>query len=161
MTEKFEKAVKVILEHEGGYVFHPADPGGETNMGISKRSYPDLDIKNLTVAMAKEIYFKDFWKKLMCEEIKDDYIALHLFDFAVNTGRGRAVKKLQSLLNTKVDGIMGPHTLSCINRAAKSALGIQYRRERIKYYSNLAKRHPELNVFLNGWIKRVYTCVYD
>ncbi len=61
MTEKFNKAVRIILAHEGGYVNHPADPGGETNMGISKRSYPDLDIKNLTVAMAKEIYFRDFW----------------------------------------------------------------------------------------------------
>ena len=62
MSSSFDLAIPIVLENEGGYVNDPADPGGETKYGISKRSYPALDIKNLTVEQATAIYLRDFWQ---------------------------------------------------------------------------------------------------
>ncbi len=160
MTERFLKAVQVILMHEGGYVNHPSDPGGETKYGISKRSYPLLDIKNLTEERAIEIYYNDFWKRLRCDEIADENLALHVFDFAVNAGRGRAVKMLQKMLDTSVDGIIGPHTLKCANEADGKSLTYCYKQERIRYYKRLVERKPEMEVFLKGWVNRVISTRY-
>jgi lysozyme family protein len=56
MRESFDAAISFVLSHEGGYSFDENDPGGETRWGISKRSHPNEDIKNLTVDRAKEIY---------------------------------------------------------------------------------------------------------
>ena len=81
----FDIAFNRLMGHEGGYSNNPDDPGGETNWGISKRAYPDVDIKNLTREDAKVIYKKDYWDK-----VEGDYlplsIAFQLFDFAVNSG---------------------------------------------------------------------------
>lgn len=79
-----------LMGNEGGYVNDPDDPGGETNWGISKRSYPHLDIKNLTREDAKQIYFRDFWQKINGGLI-DKRVAFQVFDFAVNSGPARAV----------------------------------------------------------------------
>lgn len=57
----FQRCILFVLSEEGGYVNSPADPGGETNFGISKRSYPDVDIRALTKAQAIEIYRRDYW----------------------------------------------------------------------------------------------------
>ena len=59
----FDQAFDRLISNEGGYVNNPADPGGETNWGISKRSYPDVDIANLTREGAKAIYLRDFWQR--------------------------------------------------------------------------------------------------
>jgi lysozyme family protein len=93
MQGNFEKAVKFVLDHEGGYVFNPLDPGGETNYGISKRSYPNQDIKALTIDQAKAIYQKDYWDRMGCDKIASglDIVA---FDTAVNCGVGRALQWL-------------------------------------------------------------------
>ena len=61
MNEGFDKAFEFTIGVEGGYVNDPSDPGGETKFGVSKKSYPNLDIKNLTITQAKEIYYKDYW----------------------------------------------------------------------------------------------------
>jgi lysozyme family protein len=63
MLTQFDDIIEVVLEHEGGYVNDPQDPGGETNFGVAKRSHPDVDIKNLTKDGAKEIYYQDYWIK--------------------------------------------------------------------------------------------------
>lgn len=90
----FETAVAHVLEVEGGYVNHPNDPGGETNYGISKRSYPHLDIAGLTREQAAEIYRRDFWEPLGAEDL-DPRLALLTFDAAVNHGLGRAQRWLR------------------------------------------------------------------
>lgn len=85
----FEQAIALVLVHEGGYT--PGilgDPGGETNFGISKSSFPDLDIKDLTVEQAKEIYKKDYWQ---FDDVEDQQEANCLFDCAVNQGLSRAL----------------------------------------------------------------------
>lgn len=152
----FDNAVTLILDHEGGYVNSPKDPGGETKYGISKRAYPNEDIKNLTKDRAKEIYRRDYWNK-----IRGDYlpfpVAVVVFDMAVNAGVGRAIKMLQKAANVKADGVIGPateHAISCLSAAY---LCENITTQRIQYYASL----PTFGTFGNGWIRRsVETLVF-
>ena len=92
---KFEPAIKVVLKHEKGYSNNLKDKGGETNFGISKRSYPKTDIKNLTLGRAMHIYKRDFWIPGRYEEIHLQTIATKVFDISVNMGQKQAVRLLQ------------------------------------------------------------------
>lgn len=103
----FDKAFDRLIGVEAGYVNDPQDPGGETKWGISKRSYPNLDIKNLTRDQAKEIYLRDFWNVL---GDTPDSIKFQVFDFAVNSGIQTAVRKLQQAVGTPDDGHWGPRS---------------------------------------------------
>ena len=87
----FNKALKFVLKWEGGYSNDPRDPGGETNFGISKRSYPNEDIKNMTLDRAKEIYYQNYWLKAGCDDLPYPFNIV-VFDTAVNMGRSRAIK---------------------------------------------------------------------
>jgi len=106
----FKHAVELILEHEGGYVNHPDDRGLETNFGISKRAYPEVDIKNLTKTEAKEIYRRDYWNRVMGDDLPFP-LALVTFDAAVNSGVSRASKWLQTAVEAYPDGVVGPLTV--------------------------------------------------
>jgi lysozyme family protein len=149
----FDKAIKVILRHEGGYVNDPDDPGGETKFGISKRAFPDVDIKNLTEDQAKKIYFDRYWEPLNLHLLQNEELKLNVFDHGVNAGRGRAVRMLQEILECKKDGVLGPVTA----RAANSDTEIvdKYKQSRIKYYRGVATSRPQLKKFLRGWLNRV------
>ena len=152
----FDKAVEVILKHEGGYVNDPVDPGGETNMGISKRAYPYLNIKELTKKDAKDIYFKDYWLKAKCSKLPEELRMIY-FDMVVNMGKSRAVKILQKAITAKgvktaVDGGIGPQTIS---NALKSGLEPdRLRSYRVKYYADLISRKPKLEKYWFGWYRR-------
>ena len=87
----FDKALKFVLKWEGGYSNDPRDPGGETKFGISKRSYPELDISKLTLKQAKEIYYQNYWLKAGCDDLPYPFNIV-VFDTAVNMGRSRAIK---------------------------------------------------------------------
>ena len=100
----FDDIIEVVLEHEGGYVNDPKDPGGETNFGIAKRSHPDVDIKNLTKDGAKKIYKEVYWDGNKVESLSEDLRHIY-FDMCVNQGRGRAVKILQQAANAKGAGL--------------------------------------------------------
>lgn len=149
----FDRCMIVIFEHEGGYVNHPNDPGGETNYGIAKKFFPDEDIKNLTKDRAKQLYFENYWLPMNLKDITDDLAVLHLFDMGVNAGRSRAVKMAQGILNLVQDGLVGPITTMAINN--EPAFVQQYIYKRKEYYRNLAHRKPKLKVFLKGWLNRV------
>ena len=95
---KFDDIIEVVLEHEGGYVNDPNDPGGETNYGIAKRSHPDVDIKNLTKEGAKEIYKEVYWDKNKVESLPEELWHIY-FDMCVNQGKSRAVKIIQRAVN--------------------------------------------------------------
>lgn len=97
----FDTAFAMVIGAEGGYSADPNDPGGETNFGISKRAYPNLDIKALTVEKARDIYFKDYWVPAGCGYIVDDAMAALVFDCAVNQGVSRA-KTLYGIAPTPV-----------------------------------------------------------
>lgn len=97
-SNDFETAVTQILKYEGGYVNDPSDPGGETNFGISKRSYPTLDIANLTVDDAKAIYKRDYWDACDCSTVAWP-LSFVVFDCAVNQGVGAAKALLAATTN--------------------------------------------------------------
>ncbi|KKL48233.1 hypothetical protein LCGC14_2327530, partial [marine sediment metagenome] len=94
----FDKAIPTILKHEGGYVHDPLDPGGETNFGISKRAFPELDIKNLTSGQAVDIYRERYWLHHIYDGIVNQDIATKVFDLAVNMGHRAAHRLLQKAL---------------------------------------------------------------
>lgn len=130
-----QKALYLILEHEGGYVNDPNDPGGETNYGISKRAYPDLDIKNLTKEQAKAIYTKDYYLKSRCEQLPVG-LDVSVFDMSVNAGVKTACKLLQKLVCVPADGIIGPQTLKAV-REYDGEIVTAYAKARINYYRKL------------------------
>jgi lysozyme family protein len=161
MTEKFQKCIGIILRNEGGYVNDPNDPGGETNFGISKRSFPDVDIKALTVDMAKDIYFNNYWNNLGFEGVTPDTLALQMFDMAVNAGSKAAIKSVQAIVGVSKDGILGPDTLQKINSYDSSQRLLNlYMDARIDFYKGIAKSNPKLNGFLRGWADRVKNTIF-
>ena len=156
--ERFERFISVVLKHEGGYVNDPDDRGGETNFGITRYRYPDLNIKDLTLAQAKEIYYKDFYQRMKLHFIKDDALALHVLDMGVNAGRTRAVELLQVLLKgCEVDGLLGPSTGQGIALADTTTNLVEaYKAKRIEYYYKVSLRGNNKK-FLAGWVNRVYS----
>lgn len=126
----FDSAFAIVVNHEGGYVNNPADPGGETKYGISKRAYPTLDIANLTLEDAKAIYKRDYWDALNLDSEPYDH-ALCLFDCAVNQGVGRA-KQLAAAVS------FGPFV-------------VNFQAERALHYASL----PTWPTFGRGWMRRL------
>lgn len=131
----FDNAVSFVLAREGGYVFDPYDPGGATKYGISKRSYPNEDIANLTEDRAKEIYRKDYWTPLPPLPPAAKIVA---FDAAVNQGRKFASEM--------------------IGECGEDATAMLF--YRLKRYSDIVKRKPTSGKFLRGWLNRVIE-LYD
>ena len=158
MKHNWEKSLEVILHHEGGYVNHPKDPGGETNMGVTKRVYEDFggtkDMKELTKEDVEPIYKKNYWDRVKGDDLPDG-LDLMIFDFAVNAGTGRAAKFIQKLVNTTVDGGIGPNTLGKIKEYVVT-YGIEetitsYALMRQNYYESLST----FDTFGRGWTRRV------
>ena len=166
MTTNFNRAFKELIGIEGGYVNNKNDKGGETKFGISKRAYPNLDIKNLTLEKAKDIYYNDYWFALKLDYIDKYEIALELFDTGVNMGIWKASTMLQEALNLLnrnqknfkdliVDGAIGGKTISAYNSVDKKILlkvlnGLQFMK-----YVEICERDKTQEVFFNGWMKRV------
>lgn len=158
MSEQgFRDQIGKTLDFEGGYVHDPDDPGGETNFGISKRSYPDLDIAALTRDDAIAIYQRDFWPPW---DGFLDQVAGKLFDMAVNMGHRRAVILAQRAINNlgtallAVDGQLGPRTRAAIAQCAAGSLLGQLRAECRNFYAHLAADHPAMRKYLKGWLRR-------
>lgn len=152
----FDRVVKTSLRHEGGYVNNPRDPGGETKFGISKRSFPNLDIQNLTQEDAKDIYRKYYWEKPGISSIADERVSGKIFDLGINVGPGRAIGFLQRALNrlghpVDVDNLLGPRTLKAANQYPDPAVLLDaVRLEAEQFYKGLNR--PE---FLRGWLNRL------
>lgn len=161
ITDLFNRCIVVILNNEGNdkITDHPNDPGGLTKYGIAKKYYPDLDIKNITRNQAIEIYFKDYWKPMNLLDIYDENLVLQIFDMGVNAGKRSAIKIIQRIVDAQADGIIGPETLGLVNNYEGDLVDL-YRQERKKYYFTLARRKPQMQVFLKGWIRRIDACVF-
>ena len=163
-SKKFEKAFEYVIQNEGGYVFDKNDPGGETKFGISKRSYPALNIKDLTLEDAKKIYYRDFWQKGKFEEILDDLVATQVFDFSVNLGIRASVIVLQRALrsvgiNVQEDGLMGSQTLYAASNSDPRCLLAAIKSEAAGYYRQIAAKNPSQQKFLKGWLNRAYRVI--
>ena len=147
----FDQVFDKLINHEGGYIFNPHDPGGETKFGISKRSYPHLDIHSLTLADAKTIYRRDFWDRAQCDKLHPD-LAFDLFDGAVNSGIGQSIRWLQRAIGVADDGVVGPLTLASINRENDtSAIRARYNGHRLDFMTRLST----WDVFGKGWARRI------
>ena len=159
---RFERAVSVVLAHEGGYVNDPRDPGGETKYGISKRSYPSLDIANLTREDAIAIYYRDWWQRYGYGRLQDETVATKLLDMAVNMGPATAHRLLQEVLvflgyDIAVDGIIGPQTIGATNKADPKRLLQLLRWRAAEHYYRIAVQRTQSRAFLMGWLKRAYS----
>lgn len=147
---EFREAFDRIIGHEGGYVNDPNDPGGETNWGISKRSYPALDIKNLTRAKAQDIYYQDFWLNVNGDQLHDG-VAYQLFDFAVNSGIGTAIRAYQRALGVADDGHFGPRSLAAAQSVSESDQIMRVLAERLDFMT----RTSGWPFFGRGWARRI------
>jgi len=145
----FEIAFERLIGNERGYSNNPLDPGKETNWGISKRSYPDVDIASLTRDQAKQIYRSDFWNKGSFDQLPFA-LAFQAFDIAVNSGITEAVKLLQQAAGVVVDGDLGPKTLAAINSQSLPALLMLLAAARLDFWRSL----PIWETFGNGWAGR-------
>jgi len=150
----FKNIIDKVLINEGGYVNDPSDNGGETKFGISKRAYPNVDIKNLTTDQAKDIYKKDYWDKVKGDEISRDSVAYELFDTAVNMGARTASKLAQMVCGAHPDGIIGNQTLEKLNGVGEELFIANFKLVKIARYAHLAKSRPANRKFLLGWINR-------
>ncbi len=150
MTTWFDQCFDKLISHEGGYVNHPTDPGGETNYGISKRAYPSLDIKALTLADAKAIYKRDYWDRAQCDQLPSQLSYL-VFDAAVNSGIGQSIRFLQRAVGVADDGSIGPITLSAAKRMDTDSLCARFLGHRLEFMTKLST----FDVFGKGWARRV------
>jgi len=131
MNTVFDKAFNFVLTYEGVYSNDPDDPGGVTKYGISKKSHPNVDVENLTVDGAREIYRREYWIPAGCEQAAPK-LAVVVFDSAVNCGVSRAVHWLTE--DSTVEGIL---------------------MQRIEHYIEICRSNPSQRKFLRGWLRRV------
>ena len=161
-AKNYEKCLEMILHHEGGYVNHPEDPGGITNLGVTKRVYEDWvgysvsehTMQNLTEEDVAPIYRKNYWDRIKADDMPSG-LDLCVFDFGVNAGTGRAAKYLQRMIGTTPDGGIGPMTLKALdeyieNKDVGTAIA-EYQHRRQTYYEGL----KHFGTFGRGWTRRV------
>ena len=146
----FDEAFEALIGHEGGYVNDPRDPGGETKYGISKRAYPGTDIKNLTLDAAKAIYRRDYWAPAGCDSLPAA-VRFDVFDAAVNSGLGQAIRFLQTALGTKADGQFGPASQAALRAANPVTLQARYSAARLQFMTGL----PGWQTYGKGWARRI------
>jgi len=151
----FSTIIKMVLEHEGGYVNHSSDPGGETKYGISKRAYPDIDIAELTEEDAEKIYYDDYFSRIKGDDLPAS-VACVVLDYAVNSGVSRASKALQKACGiNNGDGVIGPHTLNAVwvVTKTKSEEFIAYEVTRIR--QEFIRGLSIYETFGKGWERRI------
>jgi len=153
MKENFPKCLQVILHHEGGYVNHPRDPGGETNLGVTKKVYQEWggtkDMKDLTVEDVAPIYKKNYWDRCKCDDLESgvDWV---VFDWAVNSGTGRSAKAIQKICGATQDGAIGPKTLALIGTQNTQYVIEEFGKIRQDFYESL----KTFDTFGKGWTRR-------
>lgn len=147
----FDEAFNRLIsqEREGGYVNDSNDPGGETKFGISKRSYPQVDIKALTRDQAKAIYLRDFWQQGKMD-ILPPALSFQVFDFAVNSGIETALRYLQRCAGVAEDGHIGPVTLNAVKRVGEPDILFLFIAERLDFWTRLST----WPTFGRGWARR-------
>ena len=146
----FDEAFDLLIGHEGRYVNHPSDPGGETKFGISKRAYPALDIKALTLDEAKAIYRRDYWIPAGCDRVPEA-LRFDVLDMAVNSGVKVAIQTLQRVLSVRDDGLIGPATLLVLSQSDTKAVQARFNGARLEMMTDLAG----WQTFGKGWARRI------
>lgn len=137
-----------------GYVNDPVDAGGETKFGIAKNANPTVDIKTLTWAGAKEIYYKKYWLASACDKLEPRLSALH-FDGAINHGVKRAIIFLQTAIGTTADGVIGPVSIALIAKKVELDIINGICDLRVQFYNQIVQKTPSQSRFLKGWLRRI------
>lgn len=153
MLGTFDRAIEFIFQSEGGFTDDPHDSGGATRYGISQRSHPGLNIKDLTREQAVELYKKEYWDRCRCSELPAQ-LALILMDAAVNQGPARAIGMLQRSLGVRPDSVVGPETISAAQRADLRPAIVDFIARRNFAYG----QHPEFLRYGLGWCRRAAAC---
>jgi lysozyme family protein len=158
MKDNFDAALKAILHHEGGYVNHPADPGGRTNLGVTQKVWEEWvghevdekTMRELTPEIVGPMYKAKYWDKIKGDDLPTgvDYC---VFDAAVNSGPGRAAKWLQSCVGVEPDGGIGPQTLAAVAAIEPADLVEDYAKRRLSFMMDL----KTWDTFGRGWGRRV------
>lgn len=158
MKANFENALTKVLHHEGGFVNHPKDPGGMTNLGCTKAVWEEWcghpvderTMRNLKPSDVAPLYKRKYWDKVKGDELPTgiDYI---VFDAAINSGPGRASKWLQACVGVEVDGDIGPKTLKAVLAFDTKQLIEDYSKRRLSFMIDL----PTWGTFGKGWSRRV------
>ena len=160
MNGNFEQSLAYVLKSEGGFAVLPNDPGGMTNLGVTKATYEayvnrpvdEAEMRSLTPDLVAPLYKKMFWNRVKGDDLPVgvDYC---VFDFAVNSGVGRAAKGLQVALNLPADGIIGPITLHALEVRDPEDIIQQVCAERLEFLQSL----NTWKFFGKGWTNRVNT----
>jgi lysozyme family protein len=156
MSDNFQECLDLVLKSEGGWVNHPSDPGGETNLGVTKRvwieyvGHPVESLKKLTKEDVAPLYELKYWRPCYCEVLPRglDFV---VFSMGVNAGPGRSVKLLQSAIGCVPDGVIGPRTRELISSSNGADIIKKFSTARREYYQSL-KTFP---IFGKGWLIRV------
>jgi len=158
MKQNFDYALTHVLKHEGGFVCHKDDPGGMTNLGCTKAVWEEWvghevtekTMRSLTANDVSPLYKRKYWDKVKADELPAgiDYC---VFDAAINSGPGRAIKFLQGVLGVDQDGNIGPKTMAAIKAFDAKDLIQDYSKRRLSFLMDL-KHWP---TFGKGWAKRV------
>jgi lysozyme family protein len=158
MNSNWKKSFELMLKSEGGFVNHPSDPGGMTNLGVTKatwenwvgRASDEAEMRSLTPEKVEPLYKKKFWDAVRADELPVglDYL---MFDFAVNAGPGRAIKVMQSAAGTTPDGALGPITMSAVQAADPVILIIEFSHAKEDFYRSL----NTFATFGKGWLNRI------
>ena len=157
MLENFVSSLEAVLKHEGGYVNHPDDPGGRTNMGITQAVYEkylgrkvtEQEMKDMKTGDVRIIYKENYWDKVKGDDLPAG-IDFCVFDWAVNSGVCRASKALQKVVGAVADGVIGPNTLKEVNSADAQVVIEQLTDAREEFYKKLST----FDTFGKGWLSR-------
>lgn len=158
MKDNWKRSFELMLKSEGSFVNHPQDPGGMTNLGVTKRVWEqwvgresnEKEMRSLTPAMVEPLYKRKYWDACRCDDLPEglDYL---VFDFAVNAGPGRSIKILQTAVGTTPDGIIGPKTLAAVRAVDPHELIEKFSVAKTQFYESL----PTFPTFGRGWLNRV------
>jgi len=158
MQSNWDNAFKMMLSSEGGYVNHPSDPGGMTNLGVTKRVWEEWvgresnekEMRSLTPEMVEPLYKRKFWDAVRGDELPAG-ISYLIFDFAVNAGVGRSIKTLQSAIGVTPDGGFGPMTMAAVQAVDPVELVEKFSQAKEDFYRSL----NTFETFGKGWLNRV------
>jgi lysozyme family protein len=150
----FDDAITEVLQHEGGYVNHPSDPGSETNHGVTLKVARENgylgEMRDMPVSVAKAIYKARYWDKARCDDLPPE-LRFDVFDCAVNSGVGTAIKLLQRALRVNDDGQIGPQTIAAAqSQPVYRTLG-RMAGARLNLMTNL----NHWDQFGRGWARRI------